>query len=176
MHRLLYAFFLFSIALCAPLQAQDHPVDTREQLLGFFNWESQKLLSLAEAMPAEAYDWRPSDGIMSVREIYLHVAEYNYTYPATSFQVEIPGDVDVEKLGDVSGKDDVVDALRRSVEHARTAIEEMPEDQLNEITTLYGRDVPGWSVLVQLISHMSEHVGQTIAYARMNDVVPPWSQ
>jgi uncharacterized damage-inducible protein DinB len=52
----------------------------------------------------------------------------------------------------------------------------MSEADLTRMTTLYGRDVPGWAVLFQLLSHMNEHVGQSVAYARMNDVVPPWSR
>ena len=43
------------------------------------------------------------------------------------------------------------------------------------MTTLYGRRVAGWAVLFQLIAHMNEHVGQSVSYARMNGIVPPWS-
>ena len=42
--------------------------------------------------------------------------------------------------------------------------------------TLYGRQVGEWAVLLQLVTHMNEHLGQSIAYARMNGVVPPWSR
>jgi uncharacterized damage-inducible protein DinB len=47
---------------------------------------------------------------------------------------------------------------------------------LGEPTRLYGRELPRWGVLVQLVAHMNEHLGQSIAYARMNGVVPPWSR
>ncbi len=52
----------------------------------------------------------------------------------------------------------------------------MTAEDLAEGTQLYGRDVAKWAVLVQLLAHMNEHVGQSIAYARMNGVVPPWSR
>ena len=52
----------------------------------------------------------------------------------------------------------------------------MTEDELTALTTLYGRRVAGWAVLFQLISHMNEHVGQSVSYARMNGIVPPWSR
>ena len=52
---------------------------------------------------------------------------------------------------------------------------EMDAEALGRTTTLYGRDVGEWAVMLQLVTHMNEHLGQSIAYARMNGVVPPWS-
>jgi hypothetical protein len=52
----------------------------------------------------------------------------------------------------------------------------MPPAQLNEGTKLYGRNVAKWAVLLQLVAHMNEHLGQSIAYARANEIVPPWSR
>ena len=69
---------------------------------------------------------------------------------------------------------DLIDA--QTVASARQAVRQMPEAQLAQGTRLYGREVPQWSVLLQLVAHMNEHLGQSIAYARMNGVVPPWSQ
>ena len=58
----------------------------------------------------------------------------------------------------------------------KQAVERMPESQLTTGTTLYGRNVQQWAVLFQLLAHMNEHLGQSIAYARMNGIVPPWSR
>ena len=62
-------------------------------------------------------------------------------------------------------------------EHVELAREvaALTERDLSRMTRLYGREVPGWAVLFQLVSHMNEHVGQSVAYARANGVVPPWS-
>ena len=62
------------------------------------------------------------------------------------------------------------------MEHVRGVAGQMTADQLDRTTQLYGRDVGEWAVLFQLIAHMNEHLGQSIAYARMNGVVPPWSR
>ena len=59
-----------------------------------------------------------------------------------------------------------------SVGAARMALDDAA---LASDTRLYGRTVDRWAVLVQLVAHMNEHLGQSIAYARMNGVVPPWS-
>jgi uncharacterized damage-inducible protein DinB len=52
----------------------------------------------------------------------------------------------------------------------------MPDAQLREPTTLYGRRVPQWAVLLHLLAHLDTHLGQSIAYARVSGVVPPWSR
>jgi uncharacterized damage-inducible protein DinB len=76
----------------------------------------------------------------------------------------------------MTDKAQIVALLRQSQEYVRQAVRAMPEGQLASTTTLYGQQVPQWAVLLQLVAHMNEHLGQSIAYARMNGVVPPWSQ
>ena len=68
----------------------------------------------------------------------------------------------------------VIRALEDSRAYVRNAIKDMPAEALTKQTKLYGRDVQQWAVLVQLVAHMNEHLGQSIAYARMNGIVPPW--
>lgn len=144
---------------------------------GQFEASARKFVALARAMPAEAYAWRPAEGVMSVAEVYMHVARYNYAYPDQNMGHPAPEGVDYERLqGVVTEKDRVVDILERSMDHVRAVAEAMPVDEWEAPTTLYGRDVPEWAVLLQLVTHMNEHLGQSIAYARMNGVVPPWSR
>ena len=64
--------------------------------------------------------------------------------------------------------------LRESAVHVRTVVRGLAD--AGTATEQYGRKVPRWSVLLQLVAHMNEHLGQSIAYARMNGVVPPWSR
>ena len=61
-------------------------------------------------------------------------------------------------------------------ERRRRRLEAMSDEELQGQTRLYGRDVANWAVLFQLVTHMNEHLGQSIAYARSIGVVPPWSQ
>ena len=156
--------------------AQEAPQGFREAFLAHFESASGKLLSLAEAMPAETYSWSPGEGVSSVAHVFMHVARYNYYYPSVALGVEVPPEVDLDALEAITEKEQVREQFRRSVEHVREAVRQMPDSQLSAPTRLYGRDVEGWGVLLQLLSHMNEHVGQSIAYARMNDVVPPWSR
>ena len=86
------------------------------------------------------------------------------------------GNIRLDTLERMTDKAQVVALLRQSTEHVRQAVRQMPDAQLARTTTLYGRQVPQWAVLFQLLAHMNEHLGQSIAYARSNGVVPPWSQ
>lgn len=163
----------------APLEgtAQSPPPDFKAEFLGQFDASAEKLVALARAMPADSYDWRPMEGVASVADAYMHVARYNYFYPETALGVEAPADVDYENLqGVVTEKERVVPILERSMEHVRRHVRETTSREMESMTRLYGRDVPQWSVLFQLLTHMNEHLGQQIAYARSNRVVPPWSR
>lgn len=164
------------IAFCMQSgMAQDSSNNFKSQFIGHFDYAS-RVLSLAKAMPADKYSWRPSKEVSSVEEVYTHIARYNFYYLQNSLNISAPDDVDVENIESIKGKEEVVAILERSINHAKEAIKRMPESKLSESTELYGRTVNGQAVLMQLVTHMSEHVGQSIAYARMNDIVPPWSR
>ncbi len=70
----------------------------------------------------------------------------------------------------------MLSSLAASREYVQKMVGHMNAQALHEKTELYGRDVENWAVLFQLVAHMNEHLGQSIAYARMNDVKPPWSR
>jgi uncharacterized damage-inducible protein DinB len=97
-------------------------------------------------------------------------------YLEESLDIDAPSGVDWPNFESITDKKTIVDLLAKSIEHVQAAVEHMDEERLTRSTMLYGRDVPGWAVLFQLLAHMNEHVGQSIAYARMNNIVPPWSR
>ncbi|HAK56417.1 MAG: DinB family protein [Vicinamibacterales bacterium] len=158
--------------------AQSTPPNFLEEFEGQLGASASKLVALAEAMPSETYTWSPGEGVASVARVFMHVASYNYMYP--DLNLGIPAPMGREEYGrweaDVRDKDQVLEILRASMEHVRGVAGQMTADQLDRTTQLYGRDVGEWAVLFQLIAHMNEHLGQSIAYARMNSVVPPWSR
>ncbi len=166
------------LAGTAPAAAQSSPPDFLEEFSGQFESSARKLVALAEAMPAEAYQWQPMDGVASVASVYLHIARYNYYYPEIALDVASPmGRAEYDRWEDEVGeKTEVLQLLAASMDHVRDVVAAMSEADLGEQTRLYGRDVGQWAVLLQLVTHMNEHLGQSIAYARMNGVVPPWSR
>lgn len=148
-----------------------------DELRGQFAASAQKLVALAEAMPAESYSWQPMEGVYTVAAAYMHIARYNYMYPDMYLGVDAPAAVDYGSLEErVTAKDEAVRILAASMDHVRAVMDSMSDADLSKPTELYGRGVENWAVLLQLVTHMNEHLGQTIAYARMNEVVPPWSR
>ncbi len=174
----LCAVLLLAALAAQPLAAQSAPPDFLEEFRRQFGASASKLVALAREMPESTYDWSPGDGVASVAHVYMHIARYNYMYPAQNLGRDTP--VSAAEYGrwedEVSGKAQVVEILEASMEYVRSLAVEMSASDLERETTLYGRDVGEWAVLFQLIAHMNEHLGQSIAYARMNGVVPPWSR
>ena len=131
-----------------------------------------KIVGLAESIPAEKFSWRPASDVRSISEVFMHVAGGNY-FLATFLGMDPPKmKGDIEKV--ITKKADVVAELKRSFDHLRNAVNaasdlEKPVKMLGTQTTYRG-------VLVTILSHLHEHLGQSVAYARMNGVVPPWSQ
>ncbi len=147
----------------------------RVEILRQIGDAQKKLIALAEAMPADKYGWRPGEGVRSVGEVFLHVAGGNYLIPSI-WGVKPPEGIDVRGLEKNAGdKAKVVDALRKSFDHARQAIQSAPEADLEKKVSIFGQDGTGREAFMIVGTHAHEHLGQSIAYARMNGVTPPWS-
>jgi uncharacterized damage-inducible protein DinB len=174
--RVLRAALLTLAVAASPVRAQNAPTDYRDEFLTHFGRSAMKMRQLSAAMPDSLYPWSPGEGVMSVARVYMHIARYNYLYLDGSLGIRAPEGVDWENFESVTDKATIVAALDASIRHVQTAARGLTEEDLTRMVPLYGRQVPGWKVLFQLLSHMNEHVGQSIAYARTNGVVPPWSQ
>ncbi len=149
----------------------------RKELIGQLGDAQQKLVALAEAMPAEKYGWRPASGVRSVSEVFVHMVGANYQIPALAGVTRKP-DValsrDMETT--VTDKAKVMDMLKRSFVFAKQAVMDVPDDQMDGTVDLFGSPSTKRGVLLLVATHAHEHLGQAIAYARMNGIVPPWSR
>lgn len=134
----------------------------------------KKIVSLAEAMPAEKYSWRPAEGVRSVSEVYVHIAGGNYFLP-TFAGINPPPDFarDAEKT--VTDKAKVIELINRSFEHVRSALDKTSDADMNKKVNFFGEEMTVRGIFLAVLTHLHEHLGQSIAYARMNGVVPPWS-
>lgn len=132
-----------------------------------------KILKLANAVPAEKYAWRPGEGVRSVSEVYMHIAGANY-FLATFVNVQPPSTMpkDIEKITD---KKLVLTELQKSFDHLRMVMKNTPDADFDKQVMLFGKPTTERAVFATILNHLHEHLGQSIAYARMNGVVPPWS-
>ncbi len=171
------AVALAATFMAGSVAAQSTPPGFMEEFDGQFGASASKLVALAEAMPASTYDWSPGEGVASVARVFMHIARYNYMYPHENMGRATPvAPADYRRWEDeVRDKASVVRILSESMDYVRSVAADTSSDQLGNGTMLYGRQVGQWAVLLQLVTHMNEHLGQSIAYARMNGVTPPWS-
>lgn len=133
----------------------------------------RKLYGLAKAVPAEKYGWRPGEGVRSVSESLMHVAEANYNL-AGFLGVEKPADLPAE-LEKVTDKDEVLKLLKSSIAQVRKAVAMHKDTDLDgTIIEFFDNKVPARQMFFILLGHTHEHLGQMIAYARSNEVAPPW--
>jgi uncharacterized damage-inducible protein DinB len=140
------------------------------------HWDefSKKIVSLAEAMPVEKYSWRPGEGVRSVGEVYTHIAGGNYWF-LQIVGVQPPSGVDVKGIGSLTDKEKIVEALKQSCQYVHQTVLKTSDANLNKPAKIFGREGTVREVFLMILTHDSEHLGQSIAYARMNSVVPPWT-
>jgi uncharacterized damage-inducible protein DinB len=144
----------------------------RAELLHDLDDMQKKILSLAMAVPAEKYSWRPARGVRSVSEVYMHIAGGNYTL--VSFVGDRPM-MDTRSFERVTEKSRVLEELRRSFDYLRDAIGSTTDADLDKPIRMFGNDSTERAAFMMALNHLHEHLGQSVAYARMNGVVPPWS-
>jgi len=132
-----------------------------------------RIVQLAEAIPEDKYGWRPMEGVRSVSEAIMHIAGGNY-FLAGRLGASPPEGVDMENLEKVTGKAEVIAALKESLAHMSKAFDAVTDRSAK--IDIFGREGTVEDMMVIAISHVHEHFGQLIAYARSNQVVPPWSQ
>ncbi len=166
---------VLAAAVAAPLAAQQAPAGVRGEILTVFNDAADKLAQLAEAIPQDKFTWRPAAGVRSVSEVFLHVAgSDHYLLTAVGVPSTMQGENDLEHS--TTDKAQIIAKLKDATASVRAAIQAMPDADLDKATKLFGMDMTYRGVGLLLASHVHEHLGQMIAYARGNGVVPPWSR
>jgi uncharacterized damage-inducible protein DinB len=148
----------------------------RSEVLAEVIVQEDKFTRLAEAIPADKYVWRPSPNVRSFAEVFLHVASANYnlyklvgTPPPTGLDLK-----NIEKS--TTDKAKVIATLKDSYAHAKKAITAMPDADLDKSMDWFGGKITERGILLFVVRHGAEHLGQSIAYARFIGVVPPWAE
>jgi uncharacterized damage-inducible protein DinB len=175
MKRIAPALVLTALVLAAAsAPAQAPTTGFRADFLFQQNGVEKEILGLAEATPAEKFSWRPAEGVRSVSEVYMHLVGANYMLPSFA-GVKMPEGItrDMEKT--VTEKAAVIEALKKSFAHLRAAIAGTADADLDKPLKFFGMDSTVRGLYLVVANHEHEHLGQSIAYARMNGIVPPWT-
>jgi uncharacterized damage-inducible protein DinB len=127
-------------------------------------------------MPADKYGWRPAPGVRSVGEVYVHVVAGASTLPSFLGMKRMEG-VSRESEKTITDKAQIVEFLKKAIANARAAGAAVSNTDLDRKVKTFGdQEMTERQVLVRILVHMHEHLGQSIAYARMNGITPPWSK
>lgn len=162
---------------------------------GEFLWEldivTRQILGLAEAFPAEKYDWRPDLNARSVSEVFVHVATGNFML-LDMVGLHVPEDLygsitsagsdrfkafmqrNDELVAQTREKIAVTALLRGSLAAASDAITRTPDAELDRSLFFFREQTTVRRVYLRLLVHNHEHMGQMIAYLRANGIAPPW--
>ena len=160
---------------------RDAAVEVRKQYLADMDTLQSKYLALANAFPADKYSWRPAPGVRSVGEVFMHVASEWYVYAPLAYGGQrsplIPrGQDSFKQFESASTKQDVLKHLNEGFAYAKQQISGLDPSQLTGSRKLFGGDHTIIETSFAMTADMHEHLGQLIAYARMNGVTPPWSK
>jgi uncharacterized damage-inducible protein DinB len=146
----------------------------RADILGQISFVEKRIEDLADAVPADKYAWRPGDGVRSISEVYMHIAGANYLF-MTFVGVKPPMKMDPGMEKSVTDKTEIAGKLKASFEHFRNGVIGLSDKDLDKTASVFGNTMTYRNVLITAIAHLHEHLGQSIAYARVNGIVPPWT-
>lgn len=189
--RRIYIYFLgvtvLALGLVTWSGAQDKPAAATEasvapktgpraEFLEEIAYYEQRYTRLAEAMPAEKYSWRPAEGVRSVGEVFAHITMANYGI-ARALATPPPAGYDSKAIQAFSNdKPKLLQAMKESFAQFRKAILALKDGDADKPQDMFNRHTTQRGSFIAITGHFGEHLGQSIAYARMNGVVPPWTE
>ena len=131
---------------------------------------SDKFAGMARVMTGK-YDWRPAQGVRSVGEIFNLIVMENGILAGT-----LTGVTDGAKPAPIADSEKMQEALKTSYANLQQTIAGLSDADLKAPVKLFGKDMTKEGAIRFLFADQHEHLGQSIAYARTNGVVPPWSK
>jgi uncharacterized damage-inducible protein DinB len=175
------AELIFDVELLGVKDAAPQPPAGADLLVPLKELE-EHITALAKAVPESKYSWKPAEGARSFQQVFLHIAGGNQLL--LNIAMNAPTGDALQKLMDEqakkeaapAAKDQVLAALAESFAAIRRALDRARPNTLTRPVDLFGTPATTNASLINLETHMAEHLGQAIAYARMNGIVPPWSQ
>jgi len=148
----------------------------RAEFLDGLAYYEQRFTRLAEAIPAEKYSWRPGEGVRSIGEVYAHITAANYGV-AHALGMQAPSGLDFKAIqAAAADKAKITQLLKDSFAHLRQAILPISDADMDKPQKMFGRQTTVRGAFMMIIGHFGEHLGQSIAYARVNGITPPWTE
>jgi uncharacterized damage-inducible protein DinB len=171
---------LMIVSAFGTLVAQDKmalPKGVRGEILMSAVDAEKKVTALVNAVPQEKFAWRPADGVRSVSELFLHIAGANYLFPSFTGGTKMPEGMDPKTYEQsTTDKAKILDIVKNSFSSYRANLMNLKDEDLDKTAKIFGNELSYRAVYIISATHMHEHLGQAIAYARTNGIVPPWTE
>jgi hypothetical protein len=136
---------------------------------------SDKFTGLARVMTGK-YDWKPGQGVRSVGDVFNLIVTENKMLTGLLTGAGAPGGGMGGRGNQVTDPAEMQEALRSSYAALKQALAGLSTSDLNTSVKIFGRDTTKQGAALMLLMDQHEHLGQSIAYARSNSIVPPWSK
>lgn len=135
-------------------------------------WENAKsyTLTMAELMPEEFYNFKPTPEIMSFKEQLLHIAQ-NIQWLSTSYLLS--GKKAQKKDSAFATKATIIKKLSDAYDIGLLAHQSLSAEQLDEVVPFFAGPMTRRKILLLLHDHQTHHVGQIIIYLRLKGIKPP---
>ena len=149
----------------------------KAEIIQELNDAEEKVTSLAKDIPQGKYTWRPNEEVRSISEVIIHVAAANYfilSFTGTKLPEGMKMDDDFDKK--TTNKEEILELVKTAYSFTRDKITAMSDKDLEKMIDFFGSKITTRQLLLKMIGHNHEHLGQLIAYARMNGIVPSWSK
>ena len=136
-------------------------------------WEATRnqITLIAEAVPEDKYDYKPTPEVRSFRELLQHFADENYFFMATAAGVERAKDR--KQIEALKTRAELLAALKESYEWGAKILAGWNDQKAMEMVAFQGQQVPRFAVLIAHFKDNHEHYGNMVTYARLNGIVPP---
>jgi hypothetical protein len=140
----------------------------------------EKFMALAKVVPANKLGWRPMEGTRSFHDVFAHVAAEGNTETAM-FGGKLPegslADFDAEEARlDKLSDDQLIAVMNNSMQSLSATLAGLSLDKVETSIMYYGQPTLPRIATTYTLNDLHEHLGQLVSYARMNQVVPPWSK
>ena len=173
---------LVAFVCAAPASAQSREGVIGELLKDVAEVE-KKIVALARAMPAASHDWRPAKGVRSTGEVLQHIAADNYFLPVLADMPAPPESGITKDYKTVQAfekktmsRDALLAELEKSFTFLRNSMASTPDAKADATIDMFGQKSTLRGLWITTATHLHEHLGQLIAYARSNNITPPWSK
>ena len=189
MNRVFLASMFVAVSLCAgviQMSAQNPNAavtpdrtapsyDMKGQSLVDLEAVQKKFVDLANVVPANKFTWRPSADSRSFAEVLLHVAGERYGILGLMGAVPPEGFDGKTFEKSTTDKARIVAELNKSWEFTQKTINKMSNADFAKLLPKLGPQANAGDVVYILVADAHEHLGQAVAYARENGIVPPWT-